>query len=501
MNKREDIVQKFSTFLSFGDRKAIWQADLQLERRIKYLVASDPEAKAEFWARYFLKILKDISQEGCEEFTDFDNTKLSTHANSITATRSQTLEIPSLITARHLSAYLQEACLWAAQKSYLKYKLIRYKYPLEEYFQMASSFTHLPAKLLKSFNLDHPRSNIEGYAKTVLFRLIRDQLYQQDLEVKRDKFSDYGLLRVLNAKELKESLLSHGIHQSKLDLYRIIWQYFNEIYPPQKQGYNCNLELDNQEIIKQITESYNQRINQLNLSEEVAQEDTIQEMLKICIKAARNYRTKQFIPLEEYDNISDLNPTPLDIAIQQEERQQIQLIISKLFATLPKVGQIMLILWQGLELTQSEIATVVKSQYPELQKQYQVARQLARYTKTILKQFVIEWNQVNPSQAIQDEQSLEVIKEALDDCLQLYCQQLVTSILQNVIDEMSEGDQLLVFAVKPNNINDQICRQKQALINPFINQLEIELSLSKNAILPVRNKISNWVEEWLIYTK
>ncbi|MBD2483834.1 sigma-70 family RNA polymerase sigma factor [Planktothrix sp. FACHB-1365] len=501
MNKRDDIVQKFSTFLSFGDHKAIWQADTQLERRMKYLVESDPEAKAEFWARYFLKMFRNLSQEGCQEFTNFDNTKLSTHANSITTTRSQTLEIPSLITARHLSAYLQEACLWAAQKSYLKYKFIRYKYPLEEYFQMASSFTHLPAKLLKSFNLDHPRSNIEGYAKTVLFRLIRDQLYQQDLEVKRDKFSDYGLLRVLNAKELKESLLSHGIQQSKLDLYQIVWQYFNEIYPHQREGYNCNLEFDNREILTQIAEFYNQRINQLNLSEKVAQEDTIQAMLASCIKAARNYRTKQFIPLEEYDNLSDPNPTPLDIAIQQEEIQQIQLIISKLFATLPEVGKIILILWQGLELTQSEIATVVKSQYPELQKQYQVARQLARYTKTILKQFVIEWNQVNPSQAIQDEQSLEVIKEALDDCLQLYCQQLVTSILQNVIDEMSEGDQLLVFAVKPNNINDQICRHKQALINPFINQLEIELSLSKNAILPVRNKISNWVEEWLIYTK
>ncbi|HEY9866352.1 MAG TPA: hypothetical protein V6D21_19430 [Candidatus Obscuribacterales bacterium] len=499
MNKRDDIVRKFSTFLSFGDRKAIWQADPQLERQMKYLVVSDPEAKAEFWARYFLKILKDISQEGCQEFTDFDNTKLSTHANSIT-TRSQTLEIPSLITARHLSAYLQEACLWAAQKSYLKYKFIRYKYPLEEYFQIASSFAHQPVKLLKSFNLDHPASNIEGYAKTVLFRLIRDQLYQQDLEVKRDKFSDYGLLRVLNAKELKESLLSHGIHQSKLDLYRIVWQYFNEIYPHQKQGYNCNLDLDNGEIFKQIAESYNQRINQLNLSQKVAKEDTIQEMLAICIKAARNYRTKQFIPLEEYDTISDLNPTPLDIAIQQEERQQIQLMISKLFANLPKVGQIMLILWQGLELTQSEIATVVKSQYPELQKQYQVARHLARYTKTILKQFVIEWNQVNPSQLIQDEQSLEVIKESLDDCLQLHCQRLVTSILQNVIDQMSEDDQLLFFTAKINNPAPEILTVKQTLMNRFSCNLEVELKLSQNVFNLVNNKIFNFVEGWLIST-
>lgn len=498
MNKRDNIIQKFSTFLSFGDRKAIWQADPQLERRMKCLVESDPEAKAEFWARYFLKMFRNLSQQGCQEFTDFDNTKLYTDSDSITTTRSKALEIPSLIIARHLSAYLQEACLWAAQKSYLKYKLIRYKYPLEEYFQMASSFTNLPAKLLKSFNLDHPRSNLEGYARTVLFRLIRDQLYQQDLEVKRDKFSDYGLLRVLNAKELKESLLSHGIQQSKLDLYQIVWQYFNEIHLHQREGYKCNLEFDNQEILTQIAESYNQQINQLNLSETLANEDTIQEMLASCIKAARNYRTKQFIPLEEYDNLSDPNPTPLDIAIQQEEIQQIQLIISKLFATLPEVGKIILILWQGLELTQSEIATVVKSQYPELQKQYQVARQLARYTKTILKQFVIEWNQVNPSQAIQDEQSLEVIKEALDACLQLYCQQLVNSSLQNAIHEMIESDKMLVFTSKINTICDEVSRVKQTLINRFICNLEVELNLNQNALSLVNHKIFHFVEEGLM---
>ncbi|MBE9144285.1 sigma-70 family RNA polymerase sigma factor [Planktothrix mougeotii] len=501
MNKRDDIVQKFSTFLSFGDHKAIWQADAQLERRMKYLVESDPEAKAEFWARHFLTIFRNLSQEGCQEFTEFDNKKLYNYTDSITTTRSKALEIPSLIIARHLSAYLQEACLWAAQKSYHKYKFIRYKYPVEEYFQMASSFAHLPAKLLKNFNLEHPRSNIEGYARTVLFRLIRDQLYQQDLEVKREKFSDYGLLRVLNAKELKESLLSYGIQQSKLDLYQIVWQYFNEIYPDHKEGYNCNLELDNPEILRQIAESYNQRINQLNLSEKVAQEDTIQEMLAICIKAARNYRTKQFIPLEEYDNISDLNPTPLEIVIQQEETQQIQLIISKLFANLPEVGQIILILWQGLELTQSEIATVVKSQYTDLQKQYQVARHLARYTKTLLKEFVIEWNQVNPSQAIQDEQSLEIIKAALDECLQLHCQQLVTSILQNAIHGMNEGNQLLVFTSKINNISDDISRVKQTLINRFIFNLEVELNLNKDTLFLAKNKISNFVEEVLISIK
>ncbi|SKB13854.1 conserved hypothetical protein [Planktothrix sp. PCC 11201] len=504
MNKRENIVQKFSTFLSFGDmhsgtlrdRQSLWQADAQLERQMKRLMQSDPEAKAEFWARSFLKILKNLSQDGCQEFNNFSKEKLCAHGNSIPVTCSTTLEISPAITARHLSAYLQEACLWAAQKSYRKYKFLRYKYPLEEYFQIASSFAHQPVKLLKSFNLDHPRSNIEGYAKTVLFRLIRDQIYQQDLEAKREKFSDYGLLRHLSNKELTEALLDHGIHPSKIDLYRLAWQCFNEIVLPQISFKNLNVEVPNLEKFCQISELYNQRLNQLNLLGEATNEETIQEMLNLCIKVVRNYRTKQFIPLEEYEHISDPTPAPLDIAIQQEERRQVQLIISKLFTTLPAPGKIMLILWHGLDLTQSEIATVIKSQYPELQKQYQVARHLARATKNILKEFVNHWNHVNPTYPIQDEHGLEIIKEALDECLQVHCQQFVNSILQKVIHEISLTDQLLLTTRKTNNnpsvrINEQkILRKKETLIKAFNSKLESELNLSQDALQLVNNKIS-----------
>ncbi len=52
MKKREDIVEKFSTFLSFGNaniaRNLIWHTDPELERYIKHLVKSEPEASKEF---------------------------------------------------------------------------------------------------------------------------------------------------------------------------------------------------------------------------------------------------------------------------------------------------------------------------------------------------------------------------------------------------------------------------------------------------------------------
>jgi hypothetical protein len=413
MKKREDIVQKFSTFLSFSDRnngrKSFWQADPQLEHQIKCLTQSDPEAKAEFWAKYFLKNLREVSQAESNRRTaissiEFSVISLPLPSSSPTATSSQTLKTSPLLTARHLSAYLQEACLWAAEKSHFKYHFLRYKYPIEEYFQIAASLANLPNKLFKSFNLDHPRANIEGYAKLAIFRFIRDKLYQHDVEAKSRKFSDYGLLKDLNAKELKEALASQGINQEKIDLYRLTWQCFNEIYQPQQEGSNRNLKPPTQEDLKQINDYYNQRLNQLSLPKLVTNESKVQEILETCIKAARNYRTRQFLPLEGFDNIADTTPSPWDIVVHEEENQQVQLLVAKVFAAIPEAGQIMLILWQGLNLTQSEIATVVKSKYPELQKQYQVARHLARYTKNLLKDFVKEWNQVNPGNAIDDEQ-------------------------------------------------------------------------------------------------
>ncbi|MFB2876328.1 hypothetical protein [Floridanema aerugineum] len=517
MKKREDIVQKFSTFLSFGDYnsrgKSFWQADPQLERQIKRLTQSDPGAKEEFWAKYFLKTLREVSQTESSRAASisslrFSVTPLPLPSPSETVTSPQTLKIPPLITARHLSAYLQEACLWAAQKSHLKYQFLRYKYPIEEYFQIASSFANLPDKLLKSFNLDHPRSNIEGYAKIAIFRFIRDKIYQHDVEAKSRKFSDYGLLKDLTAKELKEALASQGINQQKIDLYRLAWQCFNEIYQPQQECSTRKLEPPTQEILNQIADYYNQRLNQLDLPKLAANEDKVQEILEFCIKAARNYRTKQFLPLEEYDNISDTTPTPWDIAVYEEENQQVQLLVAKVFATIPEAGQVMLILWQGLDLTQSEIATVIKAKYPELQKQYQVARHLARYTKNILKDFVDEWNLANPSCAIADEQDLAKIKEALDECLQSHCKRSIDSILEQASQEVNIADKSLVLSNTLNmnqptttEVSPEALNAKQSLTKAFISKLETELNLPIDAILPMFNKVVVYVEEWLVYAQ
>ncbi|WP_298908904.1 hypothetical protein [uncultured Nostoc sp.] len=62
MKKRESIIQQFSTFISLiNDNKNfnfIWKTEIYLERNISLLVQSEPDAKKEYWARHFLKIIR-----------------------------------------------------------------------------------------------------------------------------------------------------------------------------------------------------------------------------------------------------------------------------------------------------------------------------------------------------------------------------------------------------------------------------------------------------------
>lgn len=476
MKQREDIVQKFSTFLSFrdddGDQKTTWQADLQLERHMKSLVDSDPEAKEEFWTRHFLKRLKEEYPQESSQSMQFS---------------TATFKIE-----KHLSAYLQEACIWAAQKTYQKFKFLRHKYAIEEYFQIACSFANLPAKLFKSFNLDRPHSNLEGYAKTAILRFIRDKIYQQDIEAKRLKFSEHGLLKDLSNKELQEALASKGFNQSQIDLYKLAWQCFDELYQMKQTFNNQSLTPPNQAELQQITAGYNRRLKNLNLPAPPVKEENINTMLQICIQAARDYRTKNFLPLEHCETISDPAPTLWDTIVQEEERDELQLIVSKIFAAVPEPGQTMLKLWLGLNLTQTEIATVMKNKYPELQKQYQVHRHLSRYTRNLLRDFVVEWNQIHPEFSLNDEGDIARVKESFEECLESHCQRLVYSWLERIV---AEGSQSEKRDNKPNLGVDNLGKEgKRSLKDTLLINLETILNISVDSPNLFQDRIGNIIK-------
>jgi hypothetical protein len=557
VEKREDIVQKFSTFLSLGDyynqRKPIWQADPELERYIKRLAQSEPEANEEFWAQHFLRIVKGIAQPESNQIQQRNKQTKNRHFASqvnhtvtgtlqhlqasghiiVTSTKqyldshehtqgckrqcsTQTRVFPSMSSAiaeRHLLAYLQEACLWAAQKRYQKFKFLRHKYSLAEYFQIANSAVNPPAKLFKNFNLNHSQTNIEGYAKTAIIRFIKNTIYSQDVEAKREKFSDYGLLKDLSNKELKEALVLKGFNKNQIDLYCLAWKCFDAIFHSNHSQGSRTLEPPNQKQLKQITDYYNQQLSKLNLPTPPVSEEKIHEILEVCIQATRFYRTKRFFPLEDYTNISDPMPTLLDTAIQSEEWEQVREVVSTLFTAMPETGQILLKLWQGLNLTQTEIATVFKNNYPELQKQYQVARYLGKSTKNLLKEFAQEWSAIHPSVSLNDEKDIDRIKEALMECLQSHCQRLLFSILDKVATKQSSANVIYLSSIKKlkqeteittNRLNFYLLKtyyrhsdKKRYLIKTFIFELEKSMYFAQDSLRLFASKIEDFVDEWL----
>lgn len=499
MKKREDIVEQFSTFLSFvnvnSGSNLIWQTDPELERYIKNLIATEPHANKEFWARYFLQIIRGSNSQTKTEFYQTSGIR-NKNKGSFSLFSSPNLEnsISDFIAGRHLSAYLQEACLWASQKSYQRFKFLRHKYPLEEYFQIANAAANPPGKLLNNFHVEYLQTNIEGYARTALVRFISNTIYRQDIEAKREKFSDYGLLKDLSHKELKEALIYQGINQNKIKSHCLAWQCFDEIYQ-QNQTQGNSIKSPTPTQIAEITSYYNQRQNQLNFWA-TADEEKTQEMLSTCIQAARDYRTKRFLPLEEYDYISDICPTPLDTLIQEETWQQVQSVVSRLFLNMPEEGQIIFKLWLGLNLTQTEIVAVLNVKYPQLQKQYQVARKIAIYNKKLLRDLADEWHKINPDNweiSLNDE-NLEIIKDALSECLQSHCQKLFYCIL-DAIELQSQNNK-----ITQSNLSQAsyiLTEFKQKLVTSFQTELETKMNLASNSLNLVNDKIAIFVEQWL----
>jgi len=311
---------------------------------------------------------------------------------------------------------------------------------------------------------------------------------------------------------LREALSSQGINNNQIPSYCLVWQSLDEIYQPNESLVNRNFKSLNETQLTQITFRYNQRQNQLDSSTHAVSVAKIKDILSTCIKAARDYRTKRFLPLEEYDTISDFALTPWDTLLQEEASEQVRTIIWQLFSNMPEVGQIIFKLLLGLNLTQIEIAAVLKSKYPELQKQYQVARHLARYNKNLLKDLVYELQKFNSGMCLNDDKDIERVKDAMTECLQSLCQKLLYSTLDKIEKQYNHSKKLSTLSnerkmvkqprVEPLIVNlseasNMLQEVKPNFLNYFQQELEINMNLTAKSLEIVELKIEAFVEEWI----
>jgi RNA polymerase sigma factor (sigma-70 family) len=256
MRPRKDLIELFSTFLQFDhDRVRNWLADSRLKRSMQSQLnlpesISTPQADVSenFWALYWHK---------------------------------QWQTQPTSLARGHLSAYAQEPCYWAAQKTTLGF--VSTQYTLADCFQMAIAGFD---KLLKGFNSSQG-FNFKNYASATFSSLIRETLRQRQ-EV--DICTDWALLRKLSQKRLVEALQNLGATPTAIANMVWAWSCFKTVYVPTQTSGTRKLPKPTPEAWEAIASLYNRdRHIQIATSTPSASIEQLEKWLTHCAKAARQY--------------------------------------------------------------------------------------------------------------------------------------------------------------------------------------------------------------------
>ena len=361
MKPRQRIVELFSTFVQLADDLfERWVTDFLLQRSIQQALNQIPEvnqaqSSEHFWVLYWYRFWQ---------------------------TNPESLAIG------HLSAYLQEACYWVAQRVALQLTSTQYK--LSDCFQIA--IATLPF-VLKGYN-PNSGASLKTYANLVFSNKLRDALRQQGEANSR---TDWGLLRKISQKQLVESLQAAGFSEKAIANYRLAWTCFKTFCAPSETPASRQLSAPDRATWATITQLYNtQRLRQVPPIEPQATPENLERWLKDCAKQVRAYLYPAITSLnvnksesgagELLDDLPDDTGTSgiteliVREEIQERQTQQTQ-INAGLKAALDNLDpqvQELLHLYYAQKLTQQQIAAQLEI------KQYTVSRRLSGAKEKLL---------------------------------------------------------------------------------------------------------------------
>jgi RNA polymerase sigma factor (sigma-70 family) len=346
MRSRQSITELFTTFLQLDADRAIgWATDAQLRRNLLNCQArlSQPENSENFWISYWYKLWQ---------------------------------KQPESLARGHLSAYLQEVCYWAANKTVTHFTSAQYT--LSDCFQIAISRVD---KVLKGFK-PQMGFHLKNYASTIFSSELKEMLRQQN-EI--DITTNWRLLRRLTQKRLVESLQNVGLSADTIERYVLAWKCYLSLYAPQQPTGSRKLARPDDATWQAIAELYNsQRSTQLSqpLSECSAQ--TIEKWLLSCAKAVRAYL---------YPNLTSLNASVDDDnsrefqdilpQLQQESFLTEILAQEELADRQSQQSQISAVLVAALNKLDGEAQKIIQIYYSQGLTQQQIAQQLGIKQYTI----------------------------------------------------------------------------------------------------------------------
>lgn len=470
MKKRENLVEKFSTFLNFincnDSSIAVWETNPKLVTNMKQLCDLDPSAKEEFWAQYWLK---EALQENQNE-----------------------------LALGHLSAYLEETCYWIALTK--AQQLANSDFSWMDCFQLARTVVAQPAKLFAKY--DSTRSRLKTYAQLKLGTEI-----SEFIRVRREKtkYSEAALLRSLTKISLKQALAKVGFPKEQLSRYLLAWNCFKEIYTPTKAAGTQRLEWPEPEQLKAIAKRYNQ-LRLCHQLESAVTSQTLEALLKSCVKAVRDNIAPSIHSLDD-SNLPLAAPDDdiEEIELRSQEWHQINSLLSDTFASLSNDYQKMLELEHGLAIKQADIGKAFNL------KQYQVSRQLDKAKRVLLKALT-DWSQQRLNISLSPQQ-IAALSPEIDGWLRWYCQSLfqdvlTATLLQDLNDEVQllrlhYGQNLPLQAVATKlAISESLLQGKLERVNQHLRfkletRVQANLPIALTSLNSAEKRLTDVIEVWI----
>jgi RNA polymerase sigma factor (sigma-70 family) len=312
MRYRQDITELFSTFAHLdAGRFHKWLTDPYLYRSIKKCLNETPEASnaKNFWAIYWHKHWQNQSH---------------------------------ILAKRHLSAYLQEQCYWAAHKTVAKFTINQYS--LADYFQLANAEVE---NILKGFKPEIS-SNLQAYAQIAIPTRLKDILRQRK---EADSCTNWALLRKVSKKQVLASLSQAGLSPAIIAQHRLVWCCFKELYVPNQLGANSKLPEPNRQLWEDVANLYNsERLNQLSQQIPQCSANTIEQIITRTATYLRGYLyppvdSLDALKSEDGSNITLDLPDPSSDSLiadilAQEDGQNRQNQLSQMKSVLSKALQV-----------------------------------------------------------------------------------------------------------------------------------------------------------------
>lgn len=507
---RISLEEKFSTFLHFGQGflVACWRRDLELTRSLDRMVLLSIKDKIDdelTLTRYFLqRVLQ----------------------NNICGRSA------SRLAGRHLSAYLQDSCYWAAKKTCQKLASLPHKFTEIDCFQLANLYLYEPPnnkdkdktilplqQLLKRFDLKQSHA-LKSYVKIRLQGKLEDVIFRS-LQIR--KCTPWGRLRRMSKKRLIYALQQQRkLSQEDLKSYILAWECFKaNSGATVNDGFRRLLE-PTPEQFQEMANRYNHLSHSKLNSQSFVNWKTIKAILEVCLEAAktesRPINTISIEANEEWDinhHITEQISDDFNGLEQEQQEQIIKTVLASAFNLLSREKRSLLNLHHGLKLHYTDIAVGIMG---ERKKWYQIRRDCHRCYRSLLKDFVemyFDAFQTERQTNLTDD-TLDSMKVLLEEWLDKYCQTDLRLLLKSALHHdlnLEERQQLRrcfqqqLEQQTETERNSPLREIKQRLHSSVKQYVETNWGISLSPIegkansfdwvMAVEKKIDSFVEEWL----